>query len=183
MPDLSDLQGLRDTVREGGVAALVMNPEQRERFDAMQAFMAVLEGYAEHVMDAVGADAIPDLESLRGSLERRRGERSGFMRVFERLIGMDLKLKQYKLGKQFCDGVVARGGSTASTACGRALRRCRRWPSSRIPPPGCGAPSRPSSTAPPSGCASAPVGKPTAVRLEHGSLLGHAVSATIRIRT
>jgi uncharacterized protein (DUF2342 family) len=32
------------------------------------------------------------------------------MRVFERLIGMDLKLKQYKLGKEFCDGVVARGG-------------------------------------------------------------------------
>jgi coenzyme F420 biosynthesis associated uncharacterized protein len=110
MPDLRDLQGLRESVREGGVAALVMNPEQRERFDAMQAFMAVLEGYAEHVMDAVGVHAIPDLESLRSSLERRRGERSGFMRVFERLIGMDLKMKQYKLGKQFCDGAVARGG-------------------------------------------------------------------------
>jgi uncharacterized protein (DUF2342 family) len=32
------------------------------------------------------------------------------MRVFERLIGMDLKLRQYEQGKAFCDGVVARAG-------------------------------------------------------------------------
>jgi coenzyme F420 biosynthesis associated uncharacterized protein len=110
VPDLSDLRGLRDTVREGGVAALVLGPEQRVVFDRMQAFMAVLEGYAEHVMDAVGSTLLPDLEELRGALERRRGERSGFLRLFERMIGMDLKLRQYRLGKQFCDGVVARGG-------------------------------------------------------------------------
>jgi putative hydrolase len=75
--------------------------------------MAVLEGYAEHVMDAVGAQVLDDLPSLRTSLDRRRRERSGFMRVFERLIGMDLKLRQYEQGKRFCDAVVARGGIDA----------------------------------------------------------------------
>jgi putative hydrolase len=72
--------------------------------------MAVLEGYAEHVMDAVGGDVLEDLPSLRGALDRRRRERSGFLRLLERLIGMDLKLRQYEQGKRFCDAVVARGG-------------------------------------------------------------------------
>jgi coenzyme F420 biosynthesis associated uncharacterized protein len=110
IPDLSDLRGLVDSVRESGIAALALGPERRELFDRMQAFMAVLEGYAEHVMDAVGADLLEDLPELRAALNRRRRERSGFLRVLERLIGMDLKLRQYEQGKRFCDAVVARGG-------------------------------------------------------------------------
>jgi coenzyme F420 biosynthesis associated uncharacterized protein len=110
MPDTSDLRSLVDNVREGGVASVVLGEEQRAQFDALQALMAVLEGYAEHVMDAVGAGVLEDLPALRSSLDRRRRERSGFMRLLERLIGMDLKLRQYELGKRFCDGVVARGG-------------------------------------------------------------------------
>jgi coenzyme F420 biosynthesis associated uncharacterized protein len=113
LPDLNDLRGLVESVREGGVAAVALGPEKRELLDRMQAFMAVLEGYAEHVMDAVGEDHLEDLGSLRGALDRRRRERSGFLRVLERLIGMDLKLRQYEQGKLFCDAVVARGGIEA----------------------------------------------------------------------
>ena len=54
IPDLADLKGLVDSVREDGIATLALGPERRELFDGMQALMAVLEGYAEHVMDAVG---------------------------------------------------------------------------------------------------------------------------------
>jgi len=113
IPDLADLKGLADRVREDGIATLALGPERRELFDGMQALMAVLEGYAEHVMDAVGGDVLDDLPALRGALNRRRRERSGFLRLFERLIGMDLKLRQYEQGKQFCDAVVARGGIEA----------------------------------------------------------------------
>src|SRR4029079_12017811 len=38
---------------------LVMTPEQREVFDAMQATMSVIEGYSNHVMNAVGKQLIP----------------------------------------------------------------------------------------------------------------------------
>ena len=110
IPDLDDLRGLVDSIREDGIATLALGPEQRERFDRMQALMAVLEGYAEHVMDAVGGTVLDDLDTLRGALDRRRRERSGFMRLFERLVGMDLKLRQYEQGKRFCDAVVARAG-------------------------------------------------------------------------
>ena len=89
IPDPSDLRALVESVREGGLATLALGPERRALLDRMQAFMAVLEGYAEHVMDAVGAQVLPDLPKLRGALDRRRRDRSGLLRIFEKLIGMD----------------------------------------------------------------------------------------------
>jgi coenzyme F420 biosynthesis associated uncharacterized protein len=110
LPQGADLRALVERAREGGVAALVIGGERRETLDRLQAFMAVLEGYAEHVMDAAGAQLIDDLPRLRTALERRRRDRSGLMRVLERLLGFDLKLRQYEQGKAFCDAVVAAGG-------------------------------------------------------------------------
>ena len=40
-------------------------PERRALLDELQATMALIEGYAEHVMDAVGEPLLPDLPNLR----------------------------------------------------------------------------------------------------------------------
>ncbi len=61
LPDVTDLKKLFDRVREDGLAMVVVGAGRRETLDRVQAFMAVLEGYAEHVMDAVGADVLDDL--------------------------------------------------------------------------------------------------------------------------
>jgi coenzyme F420 biosynthesis associated uncharacterized protein len=113
IPDVADLRALLDSVREDGLAFVAVGPERRGQLESAQAFMALLEGYAEHVMDAVGADMLDDVEGLRAAMDRRRHERSGLLRVLEKLIGLDLKLRQYELGKSFCDAVVARGGIAA----------------------------------------------------------------------
>ena len=110
LPDFSDLRSLIDRVREGGLTALVASPAQQESLDRIQATMAVIEGHAEHVMDAVGAQILPSLESLREGLERRRDTRPPLWRVIERLLGLDLKMRQYRQGKAFCDAVVEKGG-------------------------------------------------------------------------
>ena len=110
MPDVTDLRKRFERVREDGLAMVVIGEEKRGTLDRVQAFMAVLEGYAEHVMDAVGATVLDDLPGLRSALSKRRRDRSGLLKLLERLIGMDLKLRQYEQGKAFCDGVVARGG-------------------------------------------------------------------------
>jgi putative hydrolase len=75
--------------------------------------MAVVEGYAEHVMDAIGEDVLPSVRSLRAALDRRRQSRSTPLRLLERLLGLELKLRQYEIGKRFCDAVVAAGGIAA----------------------------------------------------------------------
>ena len=113
LPDVADLRGLVEQLREGGLAGFAISPERRDLLDRAQAFMALLEGYAEHVMDAVGAELLADVTAMRAALERRRRERSGFLRLLERLIGLDLKLRQYEQGKAFCDAVVGYGGITA----------------------------------------------------------------------
>lgn len=112
-PDLSDIGGLVDAVRGGGLPALMIRPQQRQTLERMQAFMAVVEGYAEHVMDAVGVELLPSLPALREALNKRRRDRTGMLRLLERLIGLDMKLRQYEQGKAFCDGVVDHAGIEA----------------------------------------------------------------------
>src|SRR4029078_9697685 len=74
---------------------------------------AVWEACAMSFMEEVGAEILPNLPELRGAMDRRRRDRSGLLRIFEKLIGMDMKLRQYELGKQFCDAVAKAGGIAA----------------------------------------------------------------------
>jgi coenzyme F420 biosynthesis associated uncharacterized protein len=110
IPSLPNLPRLVETFREGGLAALVQTREQRALMARVQAAMAVIEGYSEHVMDAIAEEAIPDHGKLREAMDRRRRSRSAPERIIERLLGLDIKLRQYELGKSFCDAVAAAAG-------------------------------------------------------------------------
>ncbi len=108
--DLPDPSELADRFRDGGFAALVQNDEQRDVMDRMQAAMAVVEGHAEHVMDALAPELVPQHEGLRAAMDARRQSRSAPERVLLRLLGMEMKMRQYKIGKEFCDAVIAAEG-------------------------------------------------------------------------
>jgi coenzyme F420 biosynthesis associated uncharacterized protein len=110
LPSTDDLRGLVESVRKGELVTLVIGRERRVLVDRIQATMAVIEGHAEHVMDAVGAEVIPSQAALRSALEHRRADRSGPMRLLERVLGFELKLRQYRDGKRFCDAIVERVG-------------------------------------------------------------------------
>jgi coenzyme F420 biosynthesis associated uncharacterized protein len=110
LPALPDVPKLVESFREGGLIALVQSPEQREIMDRLQSVMCVIEGYSEHVMDAVGEDVLPQYAGLREAMNRRRRNRSAPERMLQRLLGLDLKMRQYELGKQFCDAVAERHG-------------------------------------------------------------------------
>ncbi|HEX6388469.1 MAG TPA: zinc-dependent metalloprotease [Solirubrobacteraceae bacterium] len=109
LPSLDDLRGVVDAIREGSFVELVAGPERREQLDRLQAAMALIEGHAELVMDAVGEQLIGDLSDLRAALERRRNRiRPPLVVWLERLLGLELKLRQYEQGRRFCDGVIER---------------------------------------------------------------------------
>src|SRR5215203_333029 len=110
LPSLPDPAKLVEAFRDGGLAALVQNPEQRALMDEIQATMSVIEGYSEHVMDAIAAEVIPDHEQLRAAMDRRRRSRSAPQRIIERLLGFDVKLRQYEQGKRFADAVANLAG-------------------------------------------------------------------------
>ena len=110
LPSLPSASEIVAAYREGGLAALVQSKEQRGIMRRLQAVMAVVEGYSEHVMDAVGERVLPGYEKLREAMDRRRASRSAPQRALERLLGLDLKMRQYVLGKQFCDAVQKQHG-------------------------------------------------------------------------
>jgi coenzyme F420 biosynthesis associated uncharacterized protein len=99
--------------REGGLVALVQTREQRQIMERVQTTMSVIEGYSEHVMDAVGETVLPSYEGLRDAMEHRRRHRSAPERVLQRLLGLEMKMRQYEQGKKFCDAVVDADGIAA----------------------------------------------------------------------
>lgn len=113
MPNGDDLRRLADAVRSGDFVSLVASEQERATLERMQATMAVLEGHAEHVMDEVGAPLLPSLPRLRAALDARRRSASAPARLLQRLLGLEMKLRQYEQGKRFCDAVVREAGVSA----------------------------------------------------------------------
>lgn len=110
LPDMRDLRSLAQRLRRGEILRISLGEERWELVERMQTTMSLVEGHAEHVMDAVGADVLPSLPQLRSALTRRRENRGMPWRVLEKLLGLELKMRQYEVGRRFCDGVVREAG-------------------------------------------------------------------------
>jgi coenzyme F420 biosynthesis associated uncharacterized protein len=113
VPTGEEIRRVLASLREGDLISIVTSNAERETLDRVQATMAVIEGHAEHVMDAVAPDLLPSLPKLRAALDRRRRSQSTLSRLVARLLGLDLKLRQYEQGKYFCDAIVRERGVAA----------------------------------------------------------------------
>lgn len=109
----SQLSDLIAKARGGELLKITLGEERWQLVEKMQSAMSLIEGHAEHVMDAVGAELLPSLPRLRQAMTRRRQQRPLPWRVLERLLGLELKMRQYEVGRKFCDAVVAAGGPLA----------------------------------------------------------------------
>ncbi len=113
IPSGAELRRIGQALRSGDVISILTNTAERDMLDRVQAVMAVVEGHAEHVMDAVAPDLLPSLPKLRQALDERRRSQSGLSRILNRLLGLEMKLKQYERGKAFCDAIVETAGVSA----------------------------------------------------------------------
>jgi coenzyme F420 biosynthesis associated uncharacterized protein len=95
-----------DPIDDTGIIGLMANPDQREILDRVQALMSLLEGHGHVVMDRVGAREIVDVERMSRVLTARRQNQKNALVM--RLIGMEMKLKQYEQGASFIRGVEAK---------------------------------------------------------------------------
>jgi uncharacterized protein (DUF2342 family) len=113
LPDPAQLREIVERARRGEVLRLTLGEDRWQLVERMQAVMSLIEGHAEHTMDAIGAEALPSLPRLRAAMNRRRENKGLPWRVLERLLGLELKLRQYEQGRRFCDAVVDAGGPQA----------------------------------------------------------------------
>jgi len=88
----------------------LMTPEQRGVFYRIQALMCIIEGYSNHVMNAVGKDLMPNYETIAKRFEQRQRKRGRSEQLLARITGLDVKLEQYRLGEAFIDQIIARRG-------------------------------------------------------------------------
>ena len=91
----------------------LMSDEQRRLFRETQATMSLLEGFGDHVMDAVGKDLVPGVERISARFHGRRAQRTPFERAMLRITGMDLKMEQYRKGEAFVAEIERLGGAAA----------------------------------------------------------------------
>ena len=103
----------RELVRSatnGELATLLWPEPQRRLVEKLTATMTLVEGYAEHVMDAVGDQLDPGYTDLRRALDRDRERRGLLDSIVSKVLGLEMKLAQYRRGKAFADEVVRAHG-------------------------------------------------------------------------
>jgi coenzyme F420 biosynthesis associated uncharacterized protein len=110
LPEVGELRDMVERARRGELLRLTIGEDRWRLVERMQSAMSLIEGHAEHTMDAVGAEVLPSLPRLREAMTRRRTQRGLPWRVLEKLLGLELKMRQYEIGRRFCDAVVAEGG-------------------------------------------------------------------------
>jgi coenzyme F420 biosynthesis associated uncharacterized protein len=89
---------------------ILQTPEQRAAVERLTAVMSLLEGHADVVMDGVGPDVVPSVESIRKKFTKRRAGAGPVDQLVRRLLGFDAKLRQYRDGAVFVRGVTAKVG-------------------------------------------------------------------------
>ena len=119
--DMNDIAGLQSQLQEmfGDPMALLgsmRSSEQEALLPEINALVAVIVGYIDHIMDQVGTSLIPSYSMLTEACRRRRVTSSGSDRFVGRLLGLELDQDLYDRGRAFIDGVVERAGADALTA-------------------------------------------------------------------
>lgn len=103
--DLSDPERLSDALG-GELLAGELDDEQRLLLRRVQAFVAAAEGHADHVLAILGRQRLPEYGRIDEALRRRHEERGTDERAAERLLGIEMNVQQYRLGREFCDHVA-----------------------------------------------------------------------------
>jgi coenzyme F420 biosynthesis associated uncharacterized protein len=78
--------------------------------DKLTAVMTLVEGHGDYVMDAVGDKVVPTVAEIREKFSARRGSSGRVEQTIRRILGIDLKMKQYAEGSRFVKTVVEEAG-------------------------------------------------------------------------
>ena len=95
---------------EGGLAAVFSTSAQRDLLEHIGGLMSLREGHGDVTMDRAGADQIPNAVRFGQVLRQRRQNASPAIKLLQKLIGLEAKLKQYEQGERFIEAVEEAGG-------------------------------------------------------------------------
>jgi coenzyme F420 biosynthesis associated uncharacterized protein len=88
----------------------MQSQRQREILDRLTSVMTLVEGHGDYVMDAVGPAVVPSVEEIRAKFNARRSTGNRVEQAIRRILGIDLKMRQYQQGSAFVRAVVETAG-------------------------------------------------------------------------
>jgi coenzyme F420 biosynthesis associated uncharacterized protein len=114
-----ELRRGRNPLDDGGIVGLFASPEQRSVLNEVQALMSLLEGHGNFVMSDLGRRHVAGEERMARVLQARRSS-GGVNALVQKLLGFEMKMRQYDVGERFVRGVADAGGFGALDAAWRA---------------------------------------------------------------
>jgi coenzyme F420 biosynthesis associated uncharacterized protein len=130
-----ELRRGRNPLDDGGIVGLFASREQKVVLDEVQALMSLLEGHGNFVMSDLGRKYVAGEERMARVLQARR-QAGGMTSVVQKLLGFEMKMRQYDVGERFVRAVVDEAGFGALDAAWSApeclpnldeLRSPRHW--------------------------------------------------------
>ncbi|MGD0440133.1 MAG: zinc-dependent metalloprotease [Acidimicrobiales bacterium] len=100
----------RNPLAESGLVGALASPAQLETLRSIQGMMSLLEGHGDVTMDRAARDLIPSAAHFSQVLHARRESAGGLAKLFQQLIGLEAKLRQYGDGARFVREVEEVGG-------------------------------------------------------------------------
>ena len=114
---------LMNKLQSGELPGLQMEPQellagmrserQAPLLAELQRFAAVLEGYADVVIDTIDTHNTANHSRIEEALRRHRVERGAAADFVDTMLGLQLGRDEYEQGQTFCAGVIERGGIEA----------------------------------------------------------------------
>jgi coenzyme F420 biosynthesis associated uncharacterized protein len=103
---VSGLAGAARGRNDLSLVELIQTPEQKAILDQLTGLMSLLEGHADVVMDIVGPSVVPTVSVIRERFNQRRKDAGPVQRFLRRLLGIEMKMKQYAEGAAFVRAVL-----------------------------------------------------------------------------
>ena len=112
--DLSDPSSFEGAMLDpDAMLGAMQSPEQMAVLERFQLTTAVLETYADTVLERLAEPMIKSLPTIREAMRRHRVERSEADRFIQRLLGLDPSRRLHDQAAAFCRGVEERAGAAA----------------------------------------------------------------------
>lgn len=108
----------KNPLDEGGLVGLFASPEQQEILGRVQALMSLLEGHGNYVMNELGRRHVNGADRMARVLHSRR-QQKGIGGQVQKLLGIEMKMRQYEVGERFVRGVEREAGIAALDAAWR----------------------------------------------------------------
>jgi putative hydrolase len=111
MESLQDPDALQKMLDDpSGLTGLLAGDAQQGPLDDIRAFMAVMEGYGEYLIERAAPGLIPQADRIRRTVDARRMDPAQDHQILNQVLGLDLQHHQYGLGAAFCEEVDERWG-------------------------------------------------------------------------